>query len=236
MKTSETFDKLAKALSAAQAEFKPVGKSGHNKFDRYNYAKLEDYVQAIGEVLAKHEFSIVTSVSGVERIGERKTQKGGTEYVIQVFLAVRLIHSSGQWIECNGYGEGQDRSDKAIYKAITGARKYALASMLGLATSDDPESDERQEPERNPPANRPTPRSNGGGASTPQQVLKHAVVQWTGITDRNEQKDVVYSIMRVLGETVNGDRLTSAQYSKAIRFIDEHRKEKFTEALQGAAA
>jgi hypothetical protein len=45
-------------------------------------------------------------------------------------------------------GEGQDRGDKAFYKADTGARKYALANLFNLATDDDPETDS---PETVPP-------------------------------------------------------------------------------------
>ena len=50
--------------------------------------------------------------------------------------------TQGQTEEADGYGEGVDSGDKAPYKAITGGRKYALASLLGLATSDDPERDQ----------------------------------------------------------------------------------------------
>jgi hypothetical protein len=142
MNSSEAMDKLCPALKAAQAGFKRVGKSGENTYDRYKYATLEDYVDSIREALAEHGFSILSSVEDVVRLDARTTKNGGIEHAVQVQLRVRLIHESGQWIEACGFGEGQDRADKAIYKAVTGARKYALASMLNLATTDDPERDE----------------------------------------------------------------------------------------------
>lgn len=37
------------------------------------------------------------------------------------------------------YGEGRDRGDKAPYKALTGALKYALIQTFLIATGDDPE-------------------------------------------------------------------------------------------------
>lgn len=133
---------LAKALARAQADFPSVGKSGTNLFDKYRYAMLEDYVTKVQPILAKHGLSVVTSVLDVQS-GEPRTTKGGTvEHVARVRIALRLIHESGEWIEATSWGEGQDRADKAIYKAITGARKYGLAALLGLATTDDPESDE----------------------------------------------------------------------------------------------
>ncbi|MBL4700537.1 MAG: ERF family protein [Phycisphaeraceae bacterium] len=146
MKTSEEIDEIAPALAQAQADFKRVQKSGDNKFDRYRYAMLEDFVSAIDDKLAKVDCAIITSVGKVMQMPNRTTQKGGTEYVVRVLLTTRIIHSSGQWIECVGYGEGQDRADKALYKAITGGRKYLLGAMLGLATTDDPEVDDDHNP------------------------------------------------------------------------------------------
>lgn len=140
--TSEAVSNLATSLTKAQAEFKGVAKSGQNTYDKYAYATLEDFVGASRAVLAKYGLSLVTSVLAVEPLPDRTTGGGKTEHVVRVKVALRLIHESGEWIEATSWGEGQDRADKAVYKAITGARKYGLASMLGLATTDDPEADE----------------------------------------------------------------------------------------------
>lgn len=142
MNGSESTQKLYDALHKAQAEFRPVGMTGDNKFDKYSYAKLEDYVRVVRPVFEKHGLAIITSVDDVVELKDRTTKSGGTEHAVRVKLSARIIHTSGEWIESLGWGEGQDRADKATYKAITGARKYALASALGLATGDDPEGDE----------------------------------------------------------------------------------------------
>lgn len=142
MKTSESIVNIAAALADMQSDKKVIGKSGENKFDKYSYAMLEDYIRETKDALAKHGFFIITSTGEAQRLDNRTTRAGGTEHAVQVKLTVRLMHKSGEWIEVECLGEGQDRADKAIYKAITGARKYAIASLLGLATSDDPEADE----------------------------------------------------------------------------------------------
>lgn len=142
MKTSESIVNIAAALADMQSDKKVIGKSGENKFDKYSYAMLEDYIRETKDALAKHGFFIITSTGEAQRLDNRITKSGGTEHAVQVKLTVRLMHKSGEWIEVECLGEGQDRADKAIYKAITGARKYAIASLLGLATSDDPEADE----------------------------------------------------------------------------------------------
>lgn len=142
MKTSDSIDKIAPALVALQAEMGTVAQSGKNNFDDYSYAKLLDYKNTTKPILSKHGLSVVSSTEEVTEHGVRKTKSGGDNYVVFVSINVRLIHSSGQWIEITSKGEGQDRADKSTYKAVTGARKYADASLFNLATKDDPEGDE----------------------------------------------------------------------------------------------
>lgn len=173
MNTSTNTKEIATALAAAQGEFRSVQKSGNNTYDRYKYAKLEDYVEAVGNVLPKHGLSRLASVEEIIPMDDRETQNGKKEHVVRVKLVLRIMHTSGEWIEMPSYGEGQDRADKAIYKAITGAHKYALASALGLATTDDPENDDRkpetpQQPTRQP--QRPAPPQRQAPARPPEQA------------------------------------------------------------------
>lgn len=142
MKTSEAITNISSALAKMQPELNVISKSGENKFDRYTYATLEDYIRGTRDIMSKHGFFMVASVEKLEQLLDRPTRNGNIEHAVQINLTVRLIHQSGEWIEISCIGEGQDRADKAVYKAITGARKYAIASLLGLATSDDPEADE----------------------------------------------------------------------------------------------
>jgi hypothetical protein len=142
IRMSEATAKIAEALHNIQSELKPIEKKGRNNFQNYSYAKFEDYVDGIKEVLIKEGLSLITTVKEPKRLEPRKTEKGATQYGVEVAIIVRLFHKSGEWIEIDCYGEGQDSGDKAIYKAITGARKYALACLLGLATKDDPENDD----------------------------------------------------------------------------------------------
>lgn len=163
MNSSESLKEIAPAMTAAQAEFKGVGKSGYNSHDRYNYANLDDYVRTVQPVLKKHGLSILTSVDEIQPLENRPTRNDGIQYAIRVKLTIRVQHTSGEWIETQAWGEGQDRADKGIYKAITGARKYALASALGLATIDDPEADEGV-------GDAPPPAAKGKPADPPKRT------------------------------------------------------------------
>ncbi len=142
MRTSDSITNIANALAKMHPELEVISRSGENKFDRYTYATLEDYIKGTRDIMSKHGFFMIGSIEKVEPLADRVTRNGGIEHAVQVSLTLRLIHQSGEWIEISCVGEGQDRADKAVYKAITGARKYAIASLLGLATADDPEADE----------------------------------------------------------------------------------------------
>ena len=64
----------------------------------------------------------------------------------EVFIKYTLFHESGEMLEFKMAGQGMDKNskgigDKAIYKAITGANKYALLKLFAIATGDDPENE-----------------------------------------------------------------------------------------------
>ena len=177
IRQSESIDKLSAAIIAARAEMPSVGKSGFNNFDKYTYAKLENYVAAVEDHLIKYQLMVITGSGKAEQLPERKNSKGGSEYVVRVSLAMRLLHSSGQWIEVEAVGEGQDRSDKGIYKAHTGARKYGYASLFGLATTDDQENHEDDKPP--PKSQRDTPQAPP--KENVRTVLGRVVAEWAGV-------------------------------------------------------
>jgi hypothetical protein len=142
MLKSDSIAKLAPALVKAQSVIKAAHKSGENKFDRYKYTKLEDFLDQAKHVLADNGLALVIGNPIVAALPDRTTKNGGAEHACQVQVSATLIHESGEWIEVVGHGEGQDRADKSIYKAITGAKKYAVAGLLAIPTTDDPEADE----------------------------------------------------------------------------------------------
>jgi hypothetical protein len=130
IRQSAETDKISGAIVSAQAKLKPVEKGGTNTHHKYQYATLEGYITAVQPVLARFDLGVLTSVTEQKKDGQLTTVK----------IAIRLIHASGQWVEVTCYGTGMDGQDKGIYKAITGARKYGIATLLGLVTTDDPES------------------------------------------------------------------------------------------------
>lgn len=133
MRTSETIKELAPALLEAKKQMTAVEKGGHNTHDGYDYAKLEDYMAVARPCLEAHGLLLVTSAPTVTPIEGRQTANGKPQYACYIHLVLRVVHAeSKKWAEVDAHGEGQDRADKAVYKATTGARKYGVAMLFDL--------------------------------------------------------------------------------------------------------
>lgn len=226
MQSSESVAKISSAVAEAQAEFKAVSKSGFNAYDKYAYADLEDYVHATRPVLTKHGLAILSSAEEVVALNDRTTKNGGCEHAVRVKVNVRLMHTSGEWVECVAWGEGQDRADKAVYKAITGARKYGLALMLGLATSDDPERDEAVgQPNHNQVKAPPAPKQPAApsGPMADEEFGKALTALESAWTERNippsEADKIVATVLKKknVGDLRQASREFFRDFIKAIK-------------------
>ena len=132
MNQSETIVKLSSALVKAQAEMSGAVKDSANPFFKSSYADLNSVIKAIKEPFAKY---------GLAYTQFPYTDEKG------VGVVTRLIHGSGEWIEC-GYtlplgfakkdGVLEPRLDpQSAGSAITYARRYALQAMAGIPAVDD---------------------------------------------------------------------------------------------------
>lgn len=129
-------------MHRARSAMPMVAKGGENKYDHYTYATLADYIEAIQKSLDDNGLIVVSHIDEINWLDNRVTQQGKAEKVCRIMLRTTVIHAeSGEQMAVTVLGEGQDRGDKAFYKADTGARKYALANLFNLATDDDPETD-----------------------------------------------------------------------------------------------
>ena len=124
MKTSDTIEALAAALSAAQATMRAAKKTSTNPHFRSKYADLAQCIAAARQPLADNGLAVVQGIEANEA-GD-------------VVCVTRLLHSSGQWIEAaTTVPVGQKRTAQAVGSATTYARRYALCGMVGLASDDD---------------------------------------------------------------------------------------------------
>jgi len=139
---SSELGQLAAAVAAVMASYRGVEKSGVNSFHRYKYASDADLLWTLKPAMAANGLAFVLVNWEIVRESEAKTKGGGAERLVDLAVTYRLIHKSGEYLTIKAPGSGQDPGDKALYKAMTGAFKYALRQTFAVPTGDDPERDE----------------------------------------------------------------------------------------------
>ncbi len=130
-------------LASVMAEISRVKKNGTNTFQRYNYATEADLVEEVRQKLGSRGVFIFTEIEEVtERDTGRKTQSGVSLKITRVKARHTFRDAdSDESVTMVSYGEGEDGSDKGIYKALTGAVKYFISKNFLMSTGDDPEND-----------------------------------------------------------------------------------------------
>lgn len=154
-------------LLAIQGELPAAPKNGFNSFHKYKYVTETDVLSLVNPLCTRHGMSHY--INQLEAHIDRDTA------TVKVELVVHDIES-GEELRATSWGYAQDmRGDKAVYKAITGATKYAYLKFFGLSTGDDPENETA--PTETPALKRPpyTPTHKAGQeakAFTRQAILK----------------------------------------------------------------
>lgn len=128
MKTSESLSQLATALAAAQGEMEVAKKDNTNTFfakgaTKAKYADINNVWIACRASLSKHGLCVLQAPSVTpERF---------------VRLTTRLIHKSGEWVEVELDFKSKEDTPQAIGSCITYARRYSLASLVGVVAEDE---------------------------------------------------------------------------------------------------
>jgi len=127
---SKELDKINKALSLAQGEFKCIGKS--SAAFRGKYANLGAIIMGSKDILSKYELEIDQNLI-VDPITNQK-------YILTV-----LGHSSGQWKKSLWPINPQERtgnSNQEEGKSVTYWRRYIIQSMINLPIADEDDLDD----------------------------------------------------------------------------------------------
>jgi hypothetical protein len=132
---------LIAKLAEVMASLKHVPKRGRNDFHKYDYATEADIADAVREGLASRGIMMIPSVQSVT--WREVEVKSGKQAIATLTVLYRFTDGT-QDLEFVMVGEGQDSGDKAIYKAMTGATKYALLKFFLMSTGDDPEKDDEK--------------------------------------------------------------------------------------------
>lgn len=207
------YGKLAQILGLIPT----VEKRGVNDFHKYSYAKESDLVEAVRPLLSEYGIFFWWSVVSHERRiqvktrGENAGAEAETLSVIEVEF--KFIDADGNATEpqrVEAYGD--DPIDKGVYKALTGAVKYALMKTFLIATGDDPEADKAADRRGASyearsrvdvrPARQQRPAMPGGRQNTPSAPQGQSLADLLKASGVRDSASAAVLIGEVLGETV----------------------------------
>jgi len=122
--TSDQLDQLYTAFCAAQAEMPMIelNKEVKTRTFSYKYADLTEVVRKTRGCLTKHGLSVSQMFFQEEGI---------------LFIVTRLQHISGQWQQSLVAVTPDENTNQSRGKAITYAKRYAYAAIVGVVADED---------------------------------------------------------------------------------------------------
>lgn len=115
-------------------------KGGYNSYDEYNYFSESQYKKLFNELFSANRLEMTSSVSDVGAFEGSSGMKFGRS----VKMIVRLQDiDTGFFEDTQTAGEGMDKGDKALSKAMTSAIKNYYACVFTVPTGEESENDNR---------------------------------------------------------------------------------------------
>lgn len=195
---------IINALNVVMQKVSYVQKTGKVKFGstKYTYASEADILEVARPYFVAAGLILTPDCDEMRESGNK----------VYVKMNYTLGHVSGAvWPhKLSMWGCGEDKGDKAIYKAITGANKYLWAKFLQLATGDDAEAGKQPEEYNNAPVALPLKKDSAGA------VKGYCLRQHGGADDESRNKRLVVLnelLIAVDGSPVrNPDQITKNQW------------------------
>ena len=159
MNKSEQINELASALAKVQAVLQPAGFDAINPYFKSKYASLGSVIET-AKVLAEYGLSYSQMpISDGWNIGVENI----------------LMHESGQWISQTLLVPMDVESKNPVQEAgkiITYARRYGLASMLGIYSDEDTDGNSpQQQPRPVPERKQQESKSDSARPYAPQELM-----------------------------------------------------------------
>ena len=137
MNRSEQITNLVKALCEAQKTIKIAEKDSTNPHFRSKYASFESVISASRKSLLENGLVVSQIIDATLTNGH--------------LLKTLLMHTSGEWLESTMPILAKDLSPQAFGSALTYAKRYAMAAIVGVGTGEDDDANEAQPTIQKPP-------------------------------------------------------------------------------------
>lgn len=133
--------KLFAKIAAVMTEVRKLKKDGNNQFDKYKYITGDSAFERLGGEMAAVGLVMIPSVVEVDT-KEVTSKSGGIMYFTTVQGQITLADcETGETWTSVWFGEGSDRGDKSINKAMTAMMKYFLLRVFQIGSGEDADAD-----------------------------------------------------------------------------------------------
>lgn len=136
--------KIYKAIVAVMGEIGHIGKERRNQQQGFMFRGIDQVMNAMKPLLAKHGIFVVPEV--IDRQREERVTKGGSGLLYSILtIRYHFVADDGSEVTAVVVGEGMDSGDKASNKAMAVAFKYACFQVFCIPTEEmavsDPDSE-----------------------------------------------------------------------------------------------
>jgi hypothetical protein len=109
-----------------------------------NYLRIEDAVVAVNKLLSSYKLVLTGQLMSSERVIHERVGKDGNLARSGYISSVKMLWTvddveTGEQRTWLFPGDGYDATDKGLYKAMTGCRKYAIINIFNLPIGNDVE-------------------------------------------------------------------------------------------------
>jgi hypothetical protein len=137
-------------LAEVMKEVGYIPKNGWNANQSYKFAAATDVADKVRDAFSARG---ITCVPSSMEVTDSRRSVSDKQDVVTIRVTWLITDSeSGYATSIQSFGSGADTGDKAVYKAMTGALKYALLMAFQIPTGDDPEASGDQGESTSPPA------------------------------------------------------------------------------------
>ena len=147
---------IHKKLLNIMSKIERVPKNGFNAFHKYKFVQDTDLTEYVRNFLVEEGVAVMPSIES------QTVMPQGDNYLTLVDGSITFVDTEdGSSVVVKCQGQGQDKGDKGVYKAMTGFMKYGMMKVFMVPTGDDPEHDEEPKPAKSqkvtavPPADKP---------------------------------------------------------------------------------
>lgn len=215
---TETKQTLAARLASIAKDIGWIEKGGTNDAQKYKFVQESDVVAKLKPALAEAGV-IVVPTHRLISVVPFTTARGSQQFLTTIESTFSFTDGA-EFINVQTIGQGADTGDKGVYKAMTGAKKYALLQAFLLATGDDPEiarEDERSETAKRSAVSNDAKQADSGNSKPDIETKKKRVFALRDDLGWDNKK--LGELRFSLTKKHNSGQMTSEDYDKVIEAL-----------------